>query len=370
MQTSAVPEHVFISFSSANKADVERITQDLQKLGIPVWVDYQGIAPGSPDWERVIRDALEWSYAVLLIASPSSAQSLAVRGELRIAQSRSVDIYPIWIDGDEWIDCAPLEFCQAQYIDCRSTNYDAGLRTIVAQLIRRIKEVTPSHYIASRTRNAASRTRNAGVWRRASWHGIDIPRNSILVVLPEASTSAGDDRAVIVNLLAYDSVQALLDDLYVNYLRELYEPFTYGSSWVLFEDSFRNGLVFVDWTWLAQRKLKTYDPPIELSRELPSRSLLTRSPWWTVTNANQLRVHGLAVHEELFLDLWHSDRKRAIYLEDFLEESEIDSCDWSKYRFLAVFEGRGCPGNDQPIVLRQIDRPLSDQEMARLVRRY
>src|SRR5262245_33581082 len=108
MPTPTVPEHVFISFSSANQGDVKRLTLDLQNSGIPVWVDYEGIAPGSSDWEQVIRDALERSYAVLLIASPSSAKSQAVRGEVRVAQSRKLDVYPIWIDGDEWVDCAPL----------------------------------------------------------------------------------------------------------------------------------------------------------------------------------------------------------------------------------------------------------------------
>ena len=126
----AVP-HVFISYARADRKFVERLRADLHPEGIVVWIDSEGIAPGTPDWEEAIRKALHEVYAVLLIASPDARKSRYVRDELRIAEAVRCPIYPVWVAGEEWIDAVPLGFGSTQYIDARSTRYETALRVII-----------------------------------------------------------------------------------------------------------------------------------------------------------------------------------------------------------------------------------------------
>jgi TIR domain len=127
MNPSTIPQHVFISFSQADKDFVEKFTGKLREEGIPIWIDYGNLVVGTPDWEAAIRDAISASFAVLLIASPESTKSPYVKGELNVARARGCPIYPVWATGTEWANCVPLEMTMTQYIDCRGERYSKGV---------------------------------------------------------------------------------------------------------------------------------------------------------------------------------------------------------------------------------------------------
>ena len=76
---------VFISYSRQDGALVARLQTDLQARGIHIWIDHQGIKPGTPDWEEALRRAIRKASAVVLVASPESRQSRYVKDELRVA---------------------------------------------------------------------------------------------------------------------------------------------------------------------------------------------------------------------------------------------------------------------------------------------
>ena len=67
--------HVFVSYSRANSDFANKLMRDLQAQGIGVWIDHTGIQPGTPNWERAIREAIDTAFAIVLVASPESAQS-------------------------------------------------------------------------------------------------------------------------------------------------------------------------------------------------------------------------------------------------------------------------------------------------------
>src|SRR5262245_37887934 len=125
---------VFISYSRADRDFVTHLIADLQKGGIDVWIDRQGLRPGMPNWEHALREAIHASDAVLLVASPHSFQSQYVQGELSIAKDSGRPIYPVWAVGERWSDCVPMDLIKTQYVDMRADHYSAGVVEIVAAL--------------------------------------------------------------------------------------------------------------------------------------------------------------------------------------------------------------------------------------------
>src|SRR5690349_17904979 len=115
-QAGALMSHsVFVSYSRQDQAAVDRITADLQKHGISVWIDHASLQPGTPNWEASLRQAIKEADWVLLAASPSSQESAYVPDELALARLLDVPIIPVWVAGDAWIESVPLGMGRVQY---------------------------------------------------------------------------------------------------------------------------------------------------------------------------------------------------------------------------------------------------------------
>jgi hypothetical protein len=135
--TRARATHIFISYSRANISFVQRLVADLQSSGITVWIDQSGLAPGTPDWETALRNAIGKAHAVILIASEEARKSPYVKDELRLAHDvHHLPIYPLWVAGTQWINCIPLGWGGTQYIDARGgeAQYQPALRQLIAAL--------------------------------------------------------------------------------------------------------------------------------------------------------------------------------------------------------------------------------------------
>ena len=135
--------YVFISYPRIEEMFVRRLVQDLGARGLQVWRDETNIAPGSPDWDAAIRDAICNAYAIVLIASPKVTKSLYIKGELSLAKRYHPNrIYPIWIDGTQWTDCVPIDFINTQNIDMRGERYATELNTLVNVLRKAIEQTS------------------------------------------------------------------------------------------------------------------------------------------------------------------------------------------------------------------------------------
>ena len=132
---TAHEKHVFISYSRANKAFVNRLITRLQEEGLNIWIDKQGLKPGTRNWEQALRDAINGSYAVLLVASPASRRSAYVNDELAIAEMFGRRVYPVWGDGEQWMDSIPMGMGKIQFIDARGEAFETGIDDIVDALI-------------------------------------------------------------------------------------------------------------------------------------------------------------------------------------------------------------------------------------------
>lgn len=96
-----VKKHIFLSYASANRTDVERLHAQLQEQGLPVWIDNlsvtEGLRVGHP-WQDGLADALQAAMAVVWVASPASIRSPWVRAELRRTLELGKALIPYVLD--------------------------------------------------------------------------------------------------------------------------------------------------------------------------------------------------------------------------------------------------------------------------------
>ncbi|MCA9905455.1 MAG: TIR domain-containing protein, partial [Anaerolineae bacterium] len=126
--------HIFISYARADGAIVDQLREDLLRERLPYWIDRIGLPPGTPNWERAIRKAIEECTSVLWGVSPASFVSPYVRDEVAIARMLERKIYPVWADGEHWLACVPLGYGQIQYADLRGERYATGFAQLLAAL--------------------------------------------------------------------------------------------------------------------------------------------------------------------------------------------------------------------------------------------
>jgi len=125
---------LFISYSRVNLEIVQKLRQDLQNAGIDIWIDQVGLTPGTPDWDQALRDAISKASAVLFIASPDSRRSPYVRDEIALAKDAKKPIYPLWVDGNNWLDCVPMGLGSTQNVDLRDDAYHKNLPRLIGTL--------------------------------------------------------------------------------------------------------------------------------------------------------------------------------------------------------------------------------------------
>lgn len=121
---------VFISHSSKDKPFIRRLTSDLTKADIKVWLDEQNIMVGDSISER-ISQALAKSDFFIIAVSKHSGGSDWVQRELNSSimaelSRRAIHILPIKLDDT----AMPTLLADKMYADF-STSYDTGLRHLV-----------------------------------------------------------------------------------------------------------------------------------------------------------------------------------------------------------------------------------------------
>ncbi len=131
---SLIHPFVFLCYARADSELVTRLKTDLLSQGIHVWIDREGLQPGTLDWEEALRTTIRAARAALLIASPNARSSRYVRDELRIAEMYQRPVYPLWIAGTQWMDAVPLGWGGTQYIDARESRYETAMPELVELL--------------------------------------------------------------------------------------------------------------------------------------------------------------------------------------------------------------------------------------------
>jgi hypothetical protein len=132
---------LFVSYSSADSAFVDRLVADLKAYGISVWLDRWEIAAGDRIRDRINR-GIHGSHYVLCVLSQHALNSPWVQAELdsamiRELETRQIIVIPILIDNVAH-DELPADLRGKLYLDFRSPDkYSENLDAIRSRFSRR-----------------------------------------------------------------------------------------------------------------------------------------------------------------------------------------------------------------------------------------
>jgi hypothetical protein len=119
------PQTAFISYSREDSEFALRLAGDLKAAGAAVWLDQLDIEPGQR-WARAVQDALNDCPRMLVILSPSSANSTNVDDEVSFALEEQKTVIPVL-----YRDCKiPFRLRPFQFVDFRS-DFGSGLKMLL-----------------------------------------------------------------------------------------------------------------------------------------------------------------------------------------------------------------------------------------------
>ena len=123
---------VFISYSRRDERFVRRLYEALRQADIPVWIDFEGIAP-SADFVQEIQSALDVADALIYVLSPASLQSAWIQQELEFALSRGRVIIPVVAESIA-LDDAPPALRSLNWISFADSDFDTAFRRLLGAL--------------------------------------------------------------------------------------------------------------------------------------------------------------------------------------------------------------------------------------------
>jgi TIR domain len=244
-----IPEHAFISYSHLDQVVAQKVRGDLEAAGINTWIDEQ-LEPGTPIWEHAIRNAIAGSFAVVLIASPHAKDGPYVQAELLLAESNGRKIIPIWIEGDYWIECVPMNLSSMQYINCRGAQYATGIAQLVKKLQDTIDERSPTMQLLTKEEADKYREfilRYSTMYESRAANVTLLRQDYIYIELVN-----GD--FVAMRYGAFNTIGELLNALYMEHLRKQFAPYMYGNQWLLGTSNNQYGTLMqllLPWDWLS-----------------------------------------------------------------------------------------------------------------------
>ena len=132
----AKTKQVFISYDSEDTQFAHRLADDLQRLGVQVWIAPESIRPGE-GWVRAIERGLAESSHVVVVLTPAALGSKWVEKETDVAIARErrgrIQVIPLDVKPCE----VPLLLSSYQMVSFRR-DYDAGLSQLANILDLRV----------------------------------------------------------------------------------------------------------------------------------------------------------------------------------------------------------------------------------------
>ena len=92
-------KNVFISYNHAGeaKSTISKLSSDLEKLGMKVWLDQNEIKPGE-SISSAIANGLEQASHILAVVGPNDNQSAWAAKELEMAKAKGKPIIPVMVN--------------------------------------------------------------------------------------------------------------------------------------------------------------------------------------------------------------------------------------------------------------------------------
>lgn len=109
----SVTAPVFLSYSHKDRDFVDKLAKRLETASVAVWYD-RNLVPGRP-WSEELEEHIREARAVVVVLSPSSANSDYVRKEILCAQDSGKRIIPVMLNATK----TPLPIIDLQWVDAQ-----------------------------------------------------------------------------------------------------------------------------------------------------------------------------------------------------------------------------------------------------------
>lgn len=133
-------DYVFISYSRRDREFVEKLSSDLRKRGISVWIDTENIQAGT-NWQSEIERGLGNASALIFVISPNSTKSKWMIEELTATIQLHKIVLPVIIRDVDVNELPPL-IRQIQWADFRAS-YADGFSSLIKGLESISRSPTP-----------------------------------------------------------------------------------------------------------------------------------------------------------------------------------------------------------------------------------
>ncbi len=125
--------HIFLSYSRKDEEVMRRVRDDLKTKSLLVWVDEDGLNPGTRSWKKTIQKAIDGVGCVAVILSPDAKESEWVEAELDYAEAQGKTIFPILARGTKQ-NAVPFGYTLAQWIDIVEKDYDMEMGRLITAI--------------------------------------------------------------------------------------------------------------------------------------------------------------------------------------------------------------------------------------------
>jgi len=292
---------VALSFAGEDREFVERAASAMRSKGIRVFYDrYEEAELWGKNLYTHLRDVYEKqaSFTVIFISRHYAAK-LWTNHERESAQSRAFEERREYILPARFDDTAvPGLPSTVGYIDLREKTPEQ-LTVLIDQKLKTLpeRERRPKH------RPIAWEEDQRGDCASEIVFGISHTF--------ERSKTGGADMMAF-DPLAYESLGALLDDLFMNYLHRHVPPYSYGSEWVLVGAPMEKRVIApLEWIGTDKKPIIKVHPDWFRKTPLQSEGLIAGSRWWVIPLREQkihLEMHG---RESTFYGLVTNDQQVA-----------------------------------------------------------
>jgi hypothetical protein len=125
----SAPAKVFLSYASGDREFATRLSNNLLKYNVDLWLDIYRVDPGK-SWARQIGEALDTCEVMLLILSPTSVASENVEDEWNYFLDRKKPAVSILLEPCK----VPYRLSKLHYIDFHTSDFDQAVARVVATL--------------------------------------------------------------------------------------------------------------------------------------------------------------------------------------------------------------------------------------------
>ncbi|MDQ7826382.1 MAG: TIR domain-containing protein [Candidatus Eremiobacteraeota bacterium] len=127
------PCEVFISYASSDTAMVMKIAGHLEKAGMSLWIDKEGIRPARM-WEEQIVEAIDACKVLVVMASKQAYQSHNIVKEVTLASEAKKPILPVYLEEAEVPPNLRYQLAGIQHIELYQGSLEDHITVILKTL--------------------------------------------------------------------------------------------------------------------------------------------------------------------------------------------------------------------------------------------